>query len=152
MCKVWVLIFFIARFSFQSVQMNEKNCPFITLDNGSPLGSFIFFSPPFQATALKTWKSLSDCHYPIRKKIGCHVSKLSQNQLDYRGTPAKHFECWRCLGTTHLALGQWKFELALVCVILVILLFCILELVTYICNFCTEFGEEFGDLFCHAQM
>jgi hypothetical protein len=40
----------------------------------------------------------------LYEKNGCHVSKLSQNQLDYRGTPAKHFECWRCLGTTHLAL------------------------------------------------
>ncbi len=46
MCKVWVLIFFIARFSFQSVQMNEKNCPFITLDNGSPSWLFHVFQSP----------------------------------------------------------------------------------------------------------
>jgi hypothetical protein len=32
--------------------MNEKNCPFIMLDNGSPLGSSLFFSPSAQATAL----------------------------------------------------------------------------------------------------
>ncbi len=54
-----------ARFSFQSVQTNEKNCPFTTLNNGSPIGSsVVFVVPGLKTTGLacsKTSKNRSHC-------------------------------------------------------------------------------------------
>jgi len=52
------------------VEMNEKNCQFIILDNGSPLGSSMFFSPSTQATTLtvelQNMEEPRGLHYPIQ--------------------------------------------------------------------------------------